>query len=879
MLKHHLNALTLGVFLMGATPFAFAQPFDILSFDPTSTGPWSERGKTTLTVPKVANGSVALDGSVTSQEYGGSAGTTVTPGVNAWILDFPDDRAWDGPNDSSFTFFLAHDDDYFYVGVNVKDDVINSDDPNATFWKDDAIEIVVDALSDRYDNNTDLSNDPYGGHSYINFQGRFSAWDEAGQAIGSQTWASGVPWTYGANGDVFGFGKAVAGGWSMEVRFKKRLFQDPAVHNKLKNGFRMGFNIGLDDDDKHGLGTNGDKSRTEDLEIQYFWANRQRYKGFTAEYWDSLSAEDKASKAHFQNLEFGVDSAGRLAHGGTGEIFFDYDSNRKSTGKILFVTSNADSPINADAALIAFLRSKGYAVTPFTAGVAPDALRAAAAGQDLVILSETIGSTSILDPLNDATGVFALKNSDVPVISFEAYMFDNADWVTRTPDGSNDWLNWGNTGRSELIDPEIQDARDSLYIRKASHQIAGGLTGKVTVYNPAYSFNFGLPSADADVVASVQPDGSYPTILVYDKGDKLADGSVAPNKRIGLFLGQAANPNANTPTDFADLTWAGRKLILNTIAYALNEPPRKKILFVTSNADTLPNADADLVDFFESKGYDVTRYTSGTPPDDFRAAAAANDVVFISETIGSTSVLDPVGDGTGIFSLKDSDVPIISAEAYMFDNADWVLRTADGVNDWIHWGNTGRAEVDAAVQDARDSLYIQKANHPIAAGLTGKVQTYIQPYSYNFGVPSADADVVASVQPDGSYPTLFVYEKGDKLVDGSVAPNKRIGLFLGQAADPNANTPPDVANLTAAGKTLLANTLSYALGAATSGEAPTISISGTGNTLSVTFTGGTLQSADALSNTTIWKDETSATSPYSVTVTSGGKKFYRAKGK
>src|ERR1051325_6427072 len=185
MKKHAL--FSLGVVLIWLPSIALGQPFDIMSFDPTSTGPWSERGKTTLTVPKVPNGSIKLDGNVTSQEYGDSTGTTVTPGVNAWILDFPADRAWDGPADSSFTFFLAHDDDYFYVGVNVKDDVLNSDDPNGSFWKDDAIEIVVDALNDRFDNNTDNSNDPYGGHNYVNFQGRFSAWDEAANAIGSQT--------------------------------------------------------------------------------------------------------------------------------------------------------------------------------------------------------------------------------------------------------------------------------------------------------------------------------------------------------------------------------------------------------------------------------------------------------------------------------------------------------------------------------------------------------------------------------------------------------------------------------------------------------------------------------------------------------------------
>src|SRR5688572_2517885 len=95
---------------------AHAQLFDILQFDPTSAGPWSEVGRTTLLVPKVPNGSVTLDGAASAPEYGGFSSITVTPGVNAWILDFPDDRTWDGPEDSSFSYWLAHDDENFYVG-------------------------------------------------------------------------------------------------------------------------------------------------------------------------------------------------------------------------------------------------------------------------------------------------------------------------------------------------------------------------------------------------------------------------------------------------------------------------------------------------------------------------------------------------------------------------------------------------------------------------------------------------------------------------------------------------------------------------------------------------------------------------------------------
>lgn len=548
-----------------------AQEFDITTFDPTSKGDWSNIARTVLVVPKVANGSIKLDGAITSAEYGGFKEVTVTPGINAWILDFPEDRIWDNAADSSFTFSLAHDDDYLYVGVKTKDDIINSDNPNGSFWNDDAIEIVVDALADRLDNNTDNSKDRFGGHCYVNYQGRFSSWDEGNNQIGNQTWSTAVDWKYGAAGDVFGSGGAVAGGWQMEVRFKKRLFEDPDAGNRLRDGYRMGFNIGLDDDDKKGTGANGDKTRSFDLELQYFWANRERREGLTQEFLDGLTDEEKATKAYLVDLPLVINSTGRLSHGGTGEIIFAYDN--PASGKILFVTSDSNGLPNADSQFIALLQARGYTVTVFqSTGSAPDDLRNAAAGQDLVFISETIGSTSVVDPAGAATGIFSLKNTDVPVISFEAYMFDNADWVKRTADGSNDFVNWGNTGRSEVDAIGLGESTDSLYIRKPGHPIASGFAaGKLQVYNGYHSLTFGVPSADADVIASADADGKVPVLFVYDKGDKLADGSVAPNRRIGLFLGQAANPTANYALPYAFLNDAGRKLLLNTVEYAIGK--------------------------------------------------------------------------------------------------------------------------------------------------------------------------------------------------------------------------------------------------------------------------------------------------------------------
>jgi hypothetical protein len=407
------------------------------------------------------------------------------------------------------------------------------------------------------------------------------------------SWATAVDWKYGAAEDVFGSGKAVAGGWKMETRFKKRLFEDPVTGNKLRNGYVMGFNIGLDDDDKKGPGPAGDKSRSQDLELQYFWANRLRYSKVDAAYLESLTAEERALqvwRADTENHPLIIDGNGRLSHAGTGEIVFGYDTDRKSSGKILFVTSNATTPPNADAGLIALLRAKGYTVTVFqTPAPAPDDFRAATVGQDVVLLSETIGSTSVLEPIGDpAVQKFILRDTDIPVISWEAFMWDNAEWVEHPEDFSNEFSFFGNSGRTEDTQPaEIKDGRDSLTIRKPTHPIAVGLTSNVKVYRTHYSFNYGRPSADADVVASLQPDGSFPSLFVYDKGDKLVDGSVVPNKRIGLHLGQAASLVANWAPELRDLTDDGKTLLFNVIDYAIGKKAAPKISIARNGADVV----------------------------------------------------------------------------------------------------------------------------------------------------------------------------------------------------------------------------------------------------------------------------------------------------
>ena len=324
MIARLLSSLaTFAAIFTGGILVAPAQDDIVRNFDVRSEGAWSDVDGTTLIVPLAAEGAVEVDGEIAKGEYGTFEGITVTPGVNAWVQNFPGDRTWDSADDSSFTFWLAHDLAKFYVGVEVRDDVVVSDNDNLNLWKDDAIELVVDSLNNRYDNNTDSDHQDYGGHCYVSFDGRFSEWDDAGGFIARGRWSGAVNWSYGAAGEIFATGQEVDGGWQMEICLAKTLFEDPAAGNTLNDDYVMGFNIGVDDDDKRGSeGSEGSGERSRDLEVQYWWANRSRLLGWNDASAASYTEEEIANGEHEKDFVRGIDPAGRIAHGGTGEIVF-----------------------------------------------------------------------------------------------------------------------------------------------------------------------------------------------------------------------------------------------------------------------------------------------------------------------------------------------------------------------------------------------------------------------------------------------------------------------------------------------------------------------------------------------------------------------------
>ena len=212
------------------------------------------------------------------------------------------------------------------------------------------------------------------------------------------------------------------------------------------------------------------------------------------------------------------------------------------------------------------------------------------------------------------------------------------------------------------------------------------------------------------------------------------------------------------------------------------------------------NADPGIIAFLEGEGHIVTTLSpaSGNPTAT-QALADASDVIVISESISSVSVSE--GGSGGIFHLQDHPVRIVSWEPYMYDEAGWT-----GDTSFADFGNTYRPQVPAELQGPQRDIYIVNAAHPVAAGFgPGAVTVYNVDHGVNFGIPSADADVIATVDAAGNWPTIFAYEAGDQLADGSIAPGPRIGFFFAQQGD---GDPIDFGMYTADALTLLATAVS-----------------------------------------------------------------------
>jgi len=182
-------------------------------------------------------------------------------------------------------------------------------------------------------------------------------------------------------------------------------------------------------------------------------------------------------------------------------------------------------------------------------------------------------------------------------------------------------------------------------------------------------------------------------------------------------------------------------------------------------------ADDDLKAFMEGLGHTVTYFDDGEDEAATEAAAAAADLVFISESVGSSGIRD---------EITEVEVPMIVNEMWAWDEMGLT-----------HGGGADEVAVTTDIE-------IVNPGHPLAAGLSGTVPLLTDITSslgacrLGKGIAGDEATVIATATlGDGeTYDVIFVYEKGAELpappTDGSarVAADIRVCYGFHEFCDP-----------------------------------------------------------------------------------------------
>jgi hypothetical protein len=225
-------------------------------------------------------------------------------------------------------------------------------------------------------------------------------------------------------------------------------------------------------------------------------------------------------------LAFALDVLGTAAHGAV----VDPDAGRGK--KLLYVynqtkleKARAAVPPPADPAriptlerwrsndrkAIEYLQSLGFTVT----GKDEYSPVEAAAGQDLIVISESV------DALEIGT---KYRNTAIPLLTFE-----------------NDLLGeLAMTGLKIGRDTGTDDNQRFLWLVNAPHPLAAGLSAGIqnVLDDENLKMNWGKPGLGAIVIATLRGEPDKAAVFAYERGATMNGEAIAPARRVSFFLWQ-----------------------------------------------------------------------------------------------------------------------------------------------------------------------------------------------------------------------------------------------------------------------------------------------------------------------------------------------------
>jgi len=172
------------------------------------------------------------------------------------------------------------------------------------------------------------------------------------------------------------------------------------------------------------------------------------------------------------------------------------------------------------------------------------------------------------------------------------------------------------------------------------------------------------------------------------------------------------------------------------------------VLFMRTGAN-LNNDETGFVNHIESRADAV--FTWGTVRDSDPVPAGYEDeydLLFISSDSNANQMN----------KYADTTIPVVMSKSGMI-NKEW------------NFGSSGHNEQGTKIEIVNDA-------HPLAAGLSGVVDVYTssQNMSDASGTNAPGMEVIG-VNPGSRHPSLFVFEQGAELTDGSAASSRQVYMF------------------------------------------------------------------------------------------------------
>ena len=438
--------------------------------------------------------------------------------------------------------------------------------------------------------------------------------------------------------------------------------------------------------------------------------------------------------------------------------------------RVLFVTGqDAAKTPNDDALVQRHLESLGLRVDR----IRDDAPVGNLAGVGLVVIS----STADADRLGDA-----YARAVVPVFTWNTF----------------DYPHLGLTGARLHTDYDVVDpiqhfaaSFSALYGYGAnstsSLSRAAGLKPQLfgTLYLEPATIGWGHPGPGGRVIVDFNGTPDQAGVFTYERDATLADGRIAPARRVGFYLSDANfhlltavhGPAARDP-ELRDW-YRGLKLFDAAIRWALSPPPPvahydpqaldarlaqaargRKVLFVERiDAGEGRRADESIVAHLRGLGFDV-RIADQMAPE---SVAAGMDLVMLSSTCSKYKLANKyVGVKT----------PVIALEGLLSDTLHFAGRAR-----YVDYGEHG--EEKESEDPPTRYLDIVGAWSPMAAGLpAGPVAFTLHPGVLKWARPTPDAIVVATLPGSPTQRAIFAYPRGATMADGFVAPARRALLPL-----------------------------------------------------------------------------------------------------